>query len=55
MADKKEPRFAKEQLARSARYKENVDLVNALLEDNEDYTLKQVDKAIENYLKKEVK
>jgi len=55
MAKEKEPTFEKEAIVRSARYKDKLDLVNALLEDGKEYTLKQVDKAIEDYLNKEVK
>ena len=50
-----EPTFEKESIASSARYKDKLDLVNALLEDGETYTLKQVDKIIDDYLNKEVK
>ena len=51
----KEPTFEKEAIVRSARYRDKLDLVNALLEDEKEYTLKQVDEAIEEYLNKEVK
>lgn len=51
----KEPVFEKKAIARSAKYKDKVDLVNALLEDGEEYSLKQTDKIIADYLSKEVK
>lgn len=51
----KEPTFEKEAIVRSARYRDKLDLVNALMEDGKEYTLKQVDKVIEEYLNKEVK
>lgn len=54
MAKKAEPRFAKSQIVRSARYREQIDLVNALLHEDDKYTLAQVDKIIDEYLKKEV-
>lgn len=50
-----EPTFEKEAILRSARYKDKQDLVSALLEEGREYTLKQVDKAINDYLEKEVK
>lgn len=50
-----EPVFEKEAIARSARYRDKVDLVNGLLEDDKEYTLEQVDKIIEDYMNKEVK
>lgn len=54
MADKKEPKFMKKQIMKAAKYKDMTDLVGALLQDGQEYTLKQVDKMVEEYLKKEV-
>ena len=55
MAEKKKPRFTKQQIVKSARYKDQPDLVNALLQADQEYTLDQVDKIITEYLNKEVK
>nr|DAZ41857.1 MAG TPA: hypothetical protein [Caudoviricetes sp.] len=50
-----EPKFSKEQVLAAAKYRENRDLVDALLDDGEKYTLEQVDKMIEDYKKGMVK
>lgn len=44
----------KEQLLRSERYAKRRDLLTALLEDDKQYTLKEVDTAIEKFLKGKV-
>ena len=49
-----EVKFSKKQLVKSARYKDNVDLVNTLLEDDKEYPLSEVDELIEKYLKGKV-
>lgn len=54
MAKAKEPTFTKEALVKSERYKDKRDLVNALLEDGQRYTLELVDKIIDEYMNKEV-
>lgn len=55
MADKKEkesePSFFKAQLMMSEKYASRRDLIGALLCDDKEYTIAQVDAAIENYLK----
>lgn len=53
--NKEEPKFMRSEIVKSARYRDSIDLVNALLEDGQAYTLTQVDKAIEEYLNEEVK
>lgn len=47
--------FTKSQLVNSAKYRDRRDLVDALLNNNEKYTIEQVDKTIENYMKGKVK
>ena len=49
------PTFTKENLVKSERYKNQRDILNALLKDDKVYTLKEVDNLIETFLKKEVK
>ena len=50
-----ETKFIKSQIIGSDKYKNRADLLNVLLEDDEEYTLSDVDKALENFLDKEVK
>lgn len=44
--------FTKEKLLTFARYANRRDLIGVLLEDNKTYTLRQVDAAIANFMKK---
>ncbi len=48
-------RFSKEQLLRSQRYAKRRDLLGALLDDGKRYTLKEVDAAIDNFMKGKVR
>lgn len=48
-------RFSKEQIITSARYRNQRDLVDALLEDEKKYTFETVDNLIEKYKKGQVK
>lgn len=50
-----EPKFSKEQLLASEKYANRRDLVSALLDDNETYTIATVDKKIEEFMKGKVK
>lgn len=50
-----EPKFSKSQLVKCDKYKNRRDLVDALLDDNKKYTMKQVDTMIENFMKGKVK
>ena len=50
-----EPKFSKEQILTSARFANRRDLVNALLDENESYTLETVDNLIKKYMKGKVK
>ncbi|SES68605.1 hypothetical protein [[Clostridium] polysaccharolyticum] len=51
----KETKFTKEQILNSKRYESKKDLVNAVLDDNGSFSLSEVEKLINDYLKKEVK
>ncbi|BAK55907.1 hypothetical protein SFBM_0127 [Candidatus Arthromitus sp. SFB-mouse-Japan] len=46
--------FSKEQILKSSRYVDKRDILNALLEDDKRYKLKEVDTFISDFLKKEV-
>lgn len=46
--------FTKAQLMASKKYQHNVDLVDALLVDGKSYTLDEVDKLIDNFMKGKV-
>ena len=50
-----EPLFTKEQILKSEKYRESVDLIGALLVDGQDYLLKEVDSLIQKFNKKEIK
>lgn len=54
-AERAEIRFSKEQLLAAKRFRDKKDLVNALLEDGELYTMKSVEEKIEKYKKGKVK
>ena len=48
-------RFSKEQLLSSERFRERRDIVDALLENGRQYTVKDVEEAIGRYMKGRVK
>lgn len=48
-------KFTKSQLVNSKKYSDNVDLLNALLDEKETYSLSEVDEKIEKYKKGKVK
>lgn len=50
-----EPQFSKEQIVASDKYRNQRDLVNALLEKDKKYTIATVDNLIEKYKKGQVK
>jgi len=50
-----EPKFSKEQIIESVKYANRRDAVDALLDDNEQYTMTQVDDLIEKLMKGKVK
>lgn len=51
----KEPVFTKSQLIKSKRYADRTDILNVILEDGKNYTIKEVEKLIDGFMKKEVK
>lgn len=55
MKEKKETDvFAKEQIINSSRYVDRKDLLNAILDKDKSYSLTEVDKMIENFMKGKV-
>ena len=51
---RKEPKFSKRSLLTCKRFHNEQDLVSALLDDGKQYTIKQVDQILEEYLKGKV-
>lgn len=51
----KEPVFTKSQLIKAKRYADRTDMLNVILEDGKNYTIKEVEKLIDGFMKKEVK
>lgn len=51
----KEVTFSKAQILKSNEYFGKVDLLNVLLEEEKKYTIKEVNKLIDGFMKKEVK
>ena len=49
-----EDTYSKEQIVKSKRFANYVDLLNATLKDNKKYTLNQVEEIIINYMKGKV-
>ena len=54
MADRKAQTFTKAQLVAAKRFESDKDLVSALLEDEKQYALTEVETMIENYKKGKV-
>ncbi len=54
-AKKEKPVYTKEQILASERFRKRRDLAEAVLENDKKYTLEEVDKRIERYLKGKVK
>ena len=50
-----EPKFIKESLVNSKRFRNERDLVSALLEDGAEYTISEVETMIAKYMKGKVK
>lgn len=50
-----EPMFSKSQLVRCGKYHDRRDLVDALLDDGKKYTMEQVDKMIDGFMKGKVR
>ncbi len=53
--EKAEEMFSKAQIIGSKKYFTRRDLLNAILEDGREYTLSEVDKKIDSFMKKVVK
>lgn len=51
----KENIFTKNQLILSKKYGDRKDLLNVILEDNKSYSIKEVNKLIDNFMKAKVK
>ena len=51
----KEEKFTKEQIVNASRFYGKTDILNALLKDGESYSLEEVDKKIDTYMKAKVK
>lgn len=49
-----EDKFSKEQIVKSKRFRNNIDLLNAILKENKQYTLKEVEEIIKNFMKGKV-
>ncbi len=47
-------KYTRAQLLKAKRYSQRKDLINALLEDNRQYTIDEVDAAIEKFMKGKV-
>ena len=52
---KMELKFSKEQLLLSERFQERKDIIAALLHDEEQYTIKEAEERMEQYMKGKVK
>ncbi len=55
ITEKGEPLFTKEQLLRSERFRGKRDVLNAVLRDNEKYSVEKTEQEIEKFLKGRVK
>lgn len=53
--EKREHKFSKEQLLASGRFRGKRDLVDALLDGKKQYTIRNAEEIIENYLKGKVR
>nr|DAF06145.1 MAG TPA: hypothetical protein [Caudoviricetes sp.] len=49
-----QPKFTKEQLLDSDRFRDRIDLVSTILSDAEEYTIEFVEEQIEKYMKGQV-
>lgn len=54
-AESLENKFSKKQLLAAKQFRSRRDLINALLNEKEQYTIKEVEDKIENYLKGKVR
>ena len=53
--DVQEPKFPKQSILKFKRYQEQRDLLGALLDDRYEYSLQEVDAAIDEFRKRKVK
>lgn len=53
--EKNERKFSKIQILESKKYFKRKDIINVILENDREYTLEEVDKLIENFMRKVVK
>ena len=53
--DRQEPGYTRGQILASARYRNRKDLVSALLEEGRTYTMEEVDRQVNRFMKGEVK
>ena len=53
--EKSEPKFTKKQVLAAARYENRKDLVSALLRDDREYTMAEVDRLVDQTMKGQVK
>ena len=51
---KEDVKFTKEQILKSKKFKNRVDLIRVILQDNESYTLEEVKKEIDKFMKRRV-
>ena len=51
---KEDVKFTKEQILKSKKFKNRVDLIRVILQDNESYTLQELKKEIDKFMKRRV-
>ena len=51
---KEDVKFTKEQILKSKKFKNRVDLIRVILQDNESYRLEEVQKEIDKFMKRRV-
>lgn len=51
---KEDVKFTKDQIVKSKKFKNRVDLIRVILQDNESYTLEEVQKEIDKFMKRRV-
>lgn len=51
---KEDVKFTKEQILKSKKFKNRVDLIRVILQDNKSYTLEEVEKEIDKFMKRRV-
>lgn len=52
---KSEAKFTKEQIINSKKFKNRIDLIKVILKDNKTYTIDEVQKEIDKFMKRRVK